>query len=84
MKHLVGRIQVTNYFYFTDAELDPEGSSHNKPLYITVKYKDYMFAKVLVNNGSAINLLPRHVLDKMPINISYIRLSTTTAKAYQG
>jgi len=43
-----------------------------------------MFAKVLVDNGFAINLLPRHVLDKMPIKISYIRLSTTTAKAYDG
>jgi len=33
MKHLVGRIQVTNYF--TKDELDARG--HNKPLYIIVR-----------------------------------------------
>jgi len=31
MKHLVGRIYVTNYLYFTKDELNAIGTGHNKP-----------------------------------------------------
>ena len=59
MEHLVGRIQASNYLYFTEDELDPEGTGHTKPLYITMKCKDCLIGKVLVDNGSALNVLPR-------------------------
>jgi hypothetical protein len=36
IEHLVGRIQASNYLYFTKDELDPDGIGHNKPLYITI------------------------------------------------
>ena len=38
--------------YFTYDELNLDGTNHNKPLYITVKCKDCMISKVLVDNGS--------------------------------
>jgi hypothetical protein len=84
IEHLVGRIQATNYLYFTDDELDHEGTGHNKPLHITVKYKDCVIAKVLIDNGSALNVLPMHVLDKMPVDASHMKPSTMTARAYDG
>jgi hypothetical protein len=84
MEHLVGRIQASNYLYFTEDELNPEGTGHNKPLYITVKYKDCLIDKVLMDNGSALNVLPRHMLDEMPIDATYMRPSTMTARAYDG
>jgi hypothetical protein len=84
IEHLVGRIQATNYLYFTDDELDHEGTGHNKPLHITVKCKDCVIAKVLMDNGSALNVLPRHVLDKMPVDASHMKPSTMTARAYDG
>ncbi|XP_061965260.1 uncharacterized protein LOC133689413 [Populus nigra] len=84
MEHLVGRIQASNYLYFTEDELDPEGTGHNKPLYITVKCKNCLIGKVLVDNGSALNVLPRHMLDEMPIDATYMRPSTMTARAYDG
>ena len=80
----MGRIQATNYLYFTDDELDHEGIGHNKPLYITVKCKDCVIAKVLIDNGSALNVLPRHVLDKMPVDASHMKPSTMIARAYDG
>jgi len=84
MGHLVGRIQATNYLYFTEDELDLEGTWHNKPLYITVRYKDCLINKVLVDNGSTLNVLPKHMLYEMPIDANYIRPSTMTARAYDG
>ncbi|KAL3583880.1 hypothetical protein D5086_014941 [Populus alba] len=84
IQHLVGGIQATNYIYFTDDELDHEATGHNKPLHITIKCKDYMIAKVLIDNGSTLNVLPRHVLDKMPVDVSHMKPSTMTARAYNG
>ena len=81
---MVGRIQATNYIYFTDDELNHEGTGHNNPLYITVKYKDCVIAKVLIDNGLTLNVLPRHVLDKMPVDASHMKPSTMTARAYDG
>ena len=66
--HLVGKIQATNYLYFTEDECDLEGTWHNKPLYITVRYKDCPINKVLVDNCSTLNVLPKHMLHEMPID----------------
>jgi hypothetical protein len=63
IKHLVKRIYARNYLYFTKHELDAGGTSHNKPLYITLRCKDCTIDKVLVDTGSSLNVLPEHVLD---------------------
>jgi hypothetical protein len=49
---------MTNYLYFTADELDVKGIRHNKPLCITTRCKDCLIGKVLVDNGSALNMLP--------------------------
>ncbi|XP_073267151.1 uncharacterized protein [Populus alba] len=84
MEHLVGRIHDANYLYFTEDELDAEGTGHNKPLYVTVRCKDYLIGKVLIDNSSALNVLPRHMLDDMPVDPSYMQPSVMTARAYDG
>jgi len=84
MKHLVGRIHVTNYLYFTAKELDFEGTGHNKPLYITTRCKDCLIRKVLVNNGSTFNVLPKHMLKEMLVDESHMKPSTMMARAYDG
>jgi len=57
MEHLVGRIQTSNYMHFTKDEMGPDGTMHNKPLYIIVWCKDILIRKVLINNGFALNVL---------------------------
>jgi len=84
MEHLVRRIHATNYLYFMADELDVEGTRHNKPLYITVRCKDCIIRKVLVDNGSALNVLPKHILKEMLIDESHMKLSTMMARAYDG
>ena len=84
MKHLVGRIHAANYFYFTEDELDAKGTGHNKPLYVTVRCKYYLINKVLIDNDSALNVLPRHMLDEMPVDPSHMQRSVMTAIAYDG
>jgi len=84
IEHLVGRIHVTNYLYFMEDELDAEGTGHNRPLYVTVRCKDCLIGKVLIDNGSAFNVLPRHMLDEMPVDPTHMQPSVITARAYDG
>jgi len=42
--------------YFTNDELGPDGSKHNKLLYITVWFTDVLVGKVLINDGFAWNV----------------------------
>jgi hypothetical protein len=41
IQHMVGRIKASNYLYFTKDELNPDGTVHNKLLYITVRCIHY-------------------------------------------
>ena len=84
MEHLVGRIHASNYLYLTEDELDAEGIGHNKPLYITVLCKDCLIGKVIIDNGSAFNELPRHMLNEMLVDPSHMQPSVMTARAYDG
>jgi len=45
MKHLESRIQASNYLYFTEDELSPEGTKHNKPL--CVGYSSFLYSMLL-------------------------------------
>ena len=80
----MGRIKTSNYVYFTEEELGLDGIGHNKPLYITVRCKDILIGKVLIDNGFALNVLLRHMLKEMPIDESHIKPSTLMARAYDG
>jgi len=70
IEHLVSRIQALNYMYFVEDELDPEGTKHNALLYITIWCKDVLIGMVLIDNYSALNVLPRHMLKEMLIDVS--------------
>ena len=84
MEHLVGRIHTTNYLYFTEDELDVGGTGHYKPLYITIRYKDCIIGKVLIKNGLAFNVLPKHMLKEIFVNESHIKPNTMITIAYDG
>jgi hypothetical protein len=84
MKYLVGRIHITNYLYFTKKELDTKGTRHNKLVYITIRYKDCLIYKVFIDNGSALNVLPKHMLKEMFVDTSHIKPSTMMVRVYDG
>lgn len=53
----MGNITFSNTITFIDEEIPHEGVDHNKPLHIVVKYKGHVIAKVLVDNGSSLNVM---------------------------
>ena len=73
---IINNITASNYLTFTVEELPIEGRGHNKALHVSVKYGDYMVAKVLVDIGSSLKVMPKTTLDKFPFDASYMRPSS--------
>ena len=49
---------------------------------MSVKCADHVVAKMLVDNGSSLNVMPKTKLDKLPFDTSYIRPSSMVVKAF--
>lgn len=62
--------------------MDPVGTDHIKALQITIKCKGYIIAKVLVDNGLALNVLPYHIMDQLPIDQSFISPSHIMVRTF--
>ena len=45
---------------------------------------DHIVAKVLIDNGSTLNVMPNMTLDKFPFNASYMRPSSMVVRAFDG
>jgi len=56
---IVNNITTNNYLTFTDEEIPVEGRGHNKALHVSVKCLDHIVAKVLIDNGSSLNVMPK-------------------------
>jgi len=57
---------------------------HNKALHISVKCLYHVVAKVLVDNGSALNVMPKSTLSEFPCDGSYMKPCTMIVRAFDG
>ena len=53
---MVSLVLATNQVSFSDDKLPPEGRDHILAMHIIVKCEDLIVARVLVDNGSALNV----------------------------
>ncbi|XP_058005236.1 uncharacterized protein LOC131180938 [Hevea brasiliensis] len=67
---------------FSKDEIDPTGLKHTKALHVTVKCKWCIVAKVLIDNRSALNVLPNATLARLPVDSSAIRQSAMVVRAF--
>ena len=51
---------------------------------MSVKCMDHIVAKVLIENGSSLNVMPKSTLDKLPFNASHLRPSSMVVWAFDG
>ncbi|XP_058009625.1 uncharacterized protein LOC131183239 [Hevea brasiliensis] len=75
---------ASNFITFSEDEVDPTGLKHTKALHVTVKCKGYIVAKVLIDNRSALNVLPNATLAKLPVDPSAICQSAIVVRAFDG
>ena len=81
---IVNNITDNNYLTFADEEIPVEGRGHNKALHMSVKCLDHIVAKVLIDNGSSLNVMPKTTLDKLLFNASHMRSSSIVVWAFDG
>ena len=75
---------MDNYISFSDDEIPPNGRGSTKALHIITKVKDCTLPKVLIDNGSSLNVMPLSTLMRLPVNRSYMRHIKTVVRAFDG
>jgi hypothetical protein len=83
-ENMVTSILVTNQLTFSDDELPPEGRGHTKALYISVRTTNLIVSKVLIDNGSALNVCPMTTLEKLDIDPTCVRATSMVVRAFDG
>ena len=68
LAQLVNNIMADNYISFTDDEIPLGGRGSYKALHITTHYEGRILPKLLIDNGSALNVMPMTTLSKLPID----------------
>ena len=81
---IVNHITTNNYIAFMEEEIPVEGKGHNKALHVSVRCMDHVFAKVLIDNGSSLNVMPKTTLEKLPFSASHLKPSSMVVRAFDG
>ena len=56
---IVNNITANNYLTFVEEEISIEGRGHNRALHVLVKCMEHIMAKVLIDNGSSLNVMAK-------------------------
>lgn len=80
----MGRVLATNVITFTKDELIEDGKSYIKSLHIIVECRGMIMARLLINNGSALNVCPLITLDHLDVDCSFIRESRMMVRTFYG
>ncbi|XP_039068416.1 uncharacterized protein LOC120214647 [Hibiscus syriacus] len=81
---LVANIQADNFISFSDDEIPSEMMGNPKALHITIRCKGHVLSRVLINNGSALNVMPLVTLKKLPVDSTHIRNFQSIVRAFDG
>ncbi|XP_040940768.1 uncharacterized protein [Gossypium hirsutum] len=84
LDRLVNNINADNFIFFNDDEIPQGGRGSTKALHITARCGEYMLAGVLIDNGSALNVLPLSTLSRLPVDNSHMRSCQNIVRAFDG
>ncbi|XP_017970441.1 PREDICTED: uncharacterized protein LOC108660692 [Theobroma cacao] len=84
LDYIIRNISVGNIISFSDEEIPSGGKGNYRALHITTKCKSCTVVKVLLDNGSFLNVMPMRTLVRLPINMSYMRKSQMIVRAFDG
>lgn len=81
---IVGNITACNNLSFSDEELPAEGKNHNLALHISVNCKTDALSNVLVDTGSALNVMAKTTYDQLSYQGMPLRRSGVMVKDFDG
>ncbi|GKV46141.1 hypothetical protein SLEP1_g53148 [Rubroshorea leprosula] len=67
-----------------DDEIPDKGNGHTKAFHISVQCKMMNVPHVLIDNGSALNVIPMTVLKQLKVDESHINQCNTVVRAFNG
>ncbi|PKI73181.1 hypothetical protein CRG98_006427 [Punica granatum] len=74
----------SNTISFSNDELPSEGCTHSRALHIVCKCNNYVIGRVMIDNGSALNVCPVTTLKQMNVDLNRVRPSKTAVRAFDG
>ncbi|XP_052490018.1 uncharacterized protein LOC128042606 [Gossypium raimondii] len=84
LDRLVGNISADNFISFSDDEIPPGGMGSTRALHITARCKGCILPGVLVDNGSALNVLPLSTLNRLPVDSSHMKSCQNVVRVFDG
>ena len=78
----IASLAANNGLGFSDADLTPAGRKHNKALHISVECKGVTLSHVLVDTGSALNILPKSAFDRLDVEGLVLKPSDIVVRAF--
>jgi len=81
---IVSHITANNYLTCTEEEIPSEGRGHNKALHIAVKCMNHFISRLLVDNGSSLNVMSKTTLNKLHGEGIHLCPSTMVMRAFDG
>ncbi|XP_050919158.1 uncharacterized protein LOC127136663 [Lathyrus oleraceus] len=82
--NVIANLNASSCMMFTDDDLPPNGREHNMALHISIQCTDVTLARVLVDTGSSLNVLPKTTLAQLNIEGVQMRPSALIVKAFDG
>src|ERR1051325_4950160 len=80
----IASLAANNGLGFSDADLTSAGRKHNKALHISVECKGITLSRVLVDIGSALNILPKTAFDRIDVEGLVLKPSDIIVTAFDG
>ncbi|RDX75892.1 hypothetical protein CR513_44178, partial [Mucuna pruriens] len=77
-------ITTSRHLSVFEVEVPAEGKGHNQPLHIVVKCGSYMIAKVSIDNGYSLNVLPKATLDKLHSLGTILKSNLVVVRDFDG
>ncbi|PKI78940.1 hypothetical protein CRG98_000652 [Punica granatum] len=74
----------SNTISFSDDELPSEGCAHSQALHIVCKCNNHIVGRVMIDNGSALNVCSVTTLKQMNVDLNSVRSSKTAVQAFDG
>ncbi|XP_070015359.1 uncharacterized protein [Nicotiana sylvestris] len=84
LQKIANKIFEVNRVTFSDDEVPVEGTEHNRALYLTVKCEDSVVTRVLVDNGSSVNICPLSILNKVQVEDERIHKNSICVRGFDG
>ncbi|KAA3469408.1 RNA-directed DNA polymerase (Reverse transcriptase), Ribonuclease H-like protein [Gossypium australe] len=82
LDRLVNNISADNFISFSDEKIPLGGMGSTKALHITTRSKGYTLPGVLIDNGSALNILPLSTLNRLPVDSSHMKACQNIVRAF--